>query len=259
MMNNMNNFGMSPFGMNPMLMNNFGMMGMNNQQNLMDENAIRIKNIIQPYENKIKELEEIIRQKDFEIALLKDKLNNNGINMQSQNIMNINQMNMMMLNSNQENKKFGKKIVVYCKNCENQIMPENYICNEYDITYKLLDKISPNSRWNLIKYTCDEKKLHPFLTLDENGIKDGSMIKVNFARNIIFRNTFSNSVISVAIDESYPFKKAIKFYLLRIGKTDLSDNFTYLYNGLNINPRDKNLIKDIFKLDASPNIRVIEN
>ena len=61
----MNNFGMNPMGMNPMfmnpmLMNNFGMMGMNNQQNLMDENAIRIKNIIQPYENKIKELEEII-------------------------------------------------------------------------------------------------------------------------------------------------------------------------------------------------------
>ena len=95
----MNNFGMNPMLMNPMIMNNFGMMGMNNQQNLMDENAIRIKNIIQPYENKIKELEEIIRQKDFEIALLKDKLNNNGINIQSQNFININpinQMNMMM-------------------------------------------------------------------------------------------------------------------------------------------------------------------
>ena len=97
----MNNFGMNPMGMNPMfmnpmLMNNFGMMGMNNQQNLMDENAIRIKNIIQPYENKIKELEEIIRQKDFEIALLKDKLNNNGINIQSQNIININPMNQII-------------------------------------------------------------------------------------------------------------------------------------------------------------------
>ena len=52
----------------------------------MDENALKVKNIIQPYENKIKELEEIIRQKDFQIAVLKDKLNSNGMNL---NIMNL--------------------------------------------------------------------------------------------------------------------------------------------------------------------------
>jgi len=55
-----NDMGMNAIGMNPMLMNNFGIMGMNNPLNLMNENAMRIKNIIQPYENKIKELEEII-------------------------------------------------------------------------------------------------------------------------------------------------------------------------------------------------------
>ena len=61
--------------MNPLIMNN-NMIGINsNQQNLMDENAIRIKNIIQPYENKIKELEEIIRNKDFQITVLTQKLN----------------------------------------------------------------------------------------------------------------------------------------------------------------------------------------
>ena len=71
-MNNMNNFGMNPIGMNnmgmnPVLMNNMGMnpmmmnnIGINNQSNIIDENALRIKNIIQPYENKIKELEEIL-------------------------------------------------------------------------------------------------------------------------------------------------------------------------------------------------------
>jgi len=94
-MNNfgMNNMGMNNIGMNNFLINNMYMdnngvnnIGMNNiganqinmnnnQSNLMDKNAIRIKNLIQPYENKIKELEEIIRQKDFEIAVLKDKLN----------------------------------------------------------------------------------------------------------------------------------------------------------------------------------------
>jgi hypothetical protein len=138
----MNNFGMNPMLMNPMIMNNFGMMGMNNQQNLMDENAIRIKNIIQPYENKIKELEEIIRQKDFEIALLKDKLNNNGINIQSQNFININpinQMNMMMPISNLENSKRGKEIIVYLMNNVNNITKQ-YSCFENDMTYILFDK-----------------------------------------------------------------------------------------------------------------------
>ena len=138
----MNNFGMNPMGMNPMfmnpmLMNNFGMMGMNNQQNLMDENAIRIKNIIQPYENKIKELEEIIRQKDFEIALLKDKLNNNGINIQSQNIININpmnQMNMMMENLNVKNIKKGKEITASLVNDTGELI-EKHSCFENDMTY----------------------------------------------------------------------------------------------------------------------------
>ena len=68
MMNN--NLGMNQMGM----MNPIGIMnpmGMNNQPNLMngmifDETAPNIKYIIQPYENKIKELEEIIKQKDFE-------------------------------------------------------------------------------------------------------------------------------------------------------------------------------------------------
>ena len=55
----MNNLGMNPMGMNPMQMNNMGMMGMNNQPNLMDQTALNVKSIIEPYENKIRELEEI--------------------------------------------------------------------------------------------------------------------------------------------------------------------------------------------------------
>ena len=51
----MNNFGMNPMGMNPMQINNMGMLGMGIQTNLMDQTAQDIKNIIQPYENKIRE------------------------------------------------------------------------------------------------------------------------------------------------------------------------------------------------------------
>ena len=71
-MNNMNNFGMNPMFMNPILMSNMNNIQINNQPNFMDNAAL-----IQNYENKIRELEEIIKQKDFEIISLKQKLNKN--------------------------------------------------------------------------------------------------------------------------------------------------------------------------------------
>ena len=53
--------------MNPKEMNNNGMginpMGMNQIGMNLDQSAQNIKEIIQPYENKIRELEEIIKQK----------------------------------------------------------------------------------------------------------------------------------------------------------------------------------------------------
>ena len=81
-MNNMNFIGMNPMGMNNNIMpgmNNMGMMGMvgmNNHMNLMNMNPPNIQNIIQSYENRIRELEELIRQKDLEIITLNQKLNN---------------------------------------------------------------------------------------------------------------------------------------------------------------------------------------
>ena len=107
MMNN--NIGMNPMGvMNPMeMMNPMGMMnpmrigipmGINNQPILMngmnlDETAKNIKNIVEPYENKIRELEEIIKQKDFEITVLKQKLNTSNNNNNMNNINQINESN----------------------------------------------------------------------------------------------------------------------------------------------------------------------
>jgi len=90
---------MNPIDMNPMQMNDVGMMGMNNQTILMDQTAMNIKNIIQPYENKIRELEKIIMQKDFEITVLKQKLNKNSNNA---NFMNMNpMMNIPPLNNDE--------------------------------------------------------------------------------------------------------------------------------------------------------------
>ena len=98
-MNNMNQM-MGNMNMNPM-MGNINPMGMNNQlmtNFAMDDTAMKIKAIIDPYEKKIIDLEKIIRQKDFEILVLKEKLNNYK-NFQ----MNINNNQMGMNNNNQMN------------------------------------------------------------------------------------------------------------------------------------------------------------
>ena len=68
----------------------------------MDEISQNIKNIILQYENKIRELEEIIKQKDLEIFTLKQKINNNS----NPNFINMNPM-MMDINNNQMNMEMG--------------------------------------------------------------------------------------------------------------------------------------------------------
>ena len=244
----MNNFGMNPMGMNPMLMNNLGMMGMNSQHHLMDENAMRIKTIIQPYENKIKDLEEIIRQKDFEIALLKDKLNNNGINIQSQNIININpmnQMNMMIKNLNEENLIKGKEIIATLVNNIGDTV-EKFSCFENEMTYILLDKMNNNHHWNLLKYYYNGKRLHPFLTIKENGIHDNFQITGDFTINFYFKSG-NGSNITIVSDGNHPIKKVIKYYLLRIGKEGCFDKYVFLYNSAKLNIEDKRPSKEIFK------------
>ena len=96
----MNPMGMNPMGMNPMGINPMGInpIGMNNQMNSIgvDQTTINIKNIVKPYEDKIKELEETIRKKDFEITVLKQKLNQQNSNI---NVMNMG-VNPMILNPN---------------------------------------------------------------------------------------------------------------------------------------------------------------
>ena len=102
--------------MNPM-MGNMNPMGMNNQlmtNFAMDDTAMKLKAIIEPYEKKITELEQIIKKKDFEILVLNQKLSkyknnpintNNDINMMNPMLMNndMNMMNPMMMNNNMNN------------------------------------------------------------------------------------------------------------------------------------------------------------
>lgn len=224
---------------NAMLMNNMYNIGMNNNQPIiMDENALKVKNIIQPYEDKIKQLEDIIRQKDFEIAVLKDKLNNIENNNKLQNFMNMN--NPMMPNLNQKIENKGNEIIISYGNIN-----EKYNCFENEITYKLLEKIDGVGKWNLLKFTCDGKIINPFITIKENGIKNYSKIDLNPFINIIFN--FNNRNIVITLDGNYLFKKAVKYFLLIIGKENCFNNFLFKYNSSQLNIEDKTPIKNIFK------------
>ena len=160
-MNMNNNFGINnlPINNNPInnipIMNNIQMN--NNPMNNMMMNNIQMNNqpnLIETYQNQIKLLEQIIKQKDLEITYLKNLLK---INYQNQNFMNISQMGMADISNEHYSK--GKEIVVTFLDGNRN---EKYSCFENDFTYKLFEKINPNSDWSLVKYTCNGKKLYPF-------------------------------------------------------------------------------------------------
>ena len=130
--------------MNPMgMMNQMGMR--TSQPNLMnlDATSQNIKNIIEPYENKIRELEEIIKQKDFEIIVLKQKLNNsNNMNI-NQNMMNMNIMNMMLKNMNNLNQQIKDREITVKVQLENKEIIE-VKCFENDTISTLQEKCKIN-------------------------------------------------------------------------------------------------------------------
>ena len=107
-MNNMNqmmgNMNMNQPGMSSTLMTNFAM----------DDTAMKIKAIIEPYNKQIIELQNIIRQKDFEISVLKEKLNaykNNQMNINNNQMgMGMNNINQMGMGMNINNNQMGMNI-----------------------------------------------------------------------------------------------------------------------------------------------------
>ena len=150
------------------------------------------------YELRIQHLQQIINQKDMEIAFLKQRLNSLGININSHlgfinnmnNIMNQNPMmfendpinNNIYENNNKNNYDFIKDygfINVKIKG----IKQEQIECFIYDKAIKLMKKISEQLNKNLkdLKFFFLGdliKELKPQLTLAENGIYDNSVIEV---------------------------------------------------------------------------------
>ena len=266
MYNNNNIIGMNNMGMNQM--------GINNQPNLMngmsmDTTAQNIKNIIQPYENKIKQLEEIIRQKDFEITVLKQKLNNNKpntmninnpldfMNMNNQmNIMNMNiPLNIMMMPNIIQN---NEKTIFLELKCDN---------NTYNINCYQKDKVSIlREKINFDKgkrgFTFNYKVLDEDLSFKENGIYDYAKIEIKPVLNLFF--DFHGKIYSIVLSKDCPLSIAISYFLLRMSNPFILQKIinnikalTFLFNASNLNVKDQSPIDKIFE-HINPVITVVE-
>ena len=258
MMNNM------MINFNPLGINN-PIIGTNIQQNqmngmMMDETAQNIRNIIKPYENKIRELEEIIKQKDFEIIVLKQRLNNNNSNINNLNPMlinmnmnpmmanmNMNPMNLMMGNMNQQMNENDKEISL-------TIILENKI---ESIKCFINDKASIlEEKCNLDKgvLTFNYKVVNTELTIGENGIFNHSLIyEKNGVKSITFRNTQGIS-IQICLSDDCPLEIALIYYLMRLGRIMDRDNgrVSFLYNAFKLKFKDETPIKEIFSGNPIP-------
>ena len=267
MNNNMFNF--NQIGMNYMAN---PMTDINNQQNqinrkIMNETAQYIRNIIQPYENKIRELEEIIKQKDLEIIVLKQKLNNNFPNINNMNMspmmMNMN-MNPIMMNMNLSNSIIGNmnkqikdKRILFCLTIIKEKKNEYVECFSDDKASILKEKCNLNEELLSFNYKiidCD-------LTIEENGISNGSFIYVvNNAQNLIFQN--SNGIKHpISLCEDCPIGMALIYYYIMIGRIDLimpynKEEIFFIFNALKIQIHDKTPINKFLNYLPCPIIKV---
>ena len=260
MMNNMMNNINNQIGMNPMgIMNEFSM----------DETAQNVKFLIKPYEDKIRQLEEIIKQKDFEIAVLKQKLiknnsNNNLMNMNpiNMNVNQINPMNMMVQNipNNQPNQHIndqGKEINL-------KIIKENkeyhIKCYEGELASVLKSKCQIGRGSFNYKY----KPLKSNLTLKENGLVDNSIIQFKTKMmNLVF-NGNNGKLNSVVLSYDCPLGIAIIYYIMEyeslsylISLINDEDIIAFLFNDIKLKIKDNTPIGTFFDETPWPNITVV--
>ena len=255
------NNGMNFNNANPLLngMNNqnFHPYLMNNNNMMMDQNAMRVRNIVEPYEKKIKELEEIIRQKDFEISILKDKLFNFN-QMQGNNMANFN--NNMNMNMNNQMMKLG-----FQNNMDNEInvkfIDENnkettIKINKKAKTGKLLEKYLIDSSRNIrdFKFILNDNLLIPGFTLENNKISDNSIIYVKKKELLCLIFELDNGfIVSLILDENTSVCMAIIYFLLEIGKeeliVDLINNklsLIFIFQASKVNLKETKSIKEYF-------------
>ena len=249
----MNNNGMNQMGMMNPMGNGMGF----NPMNINDQITQNIKNIIQPYENKIKELEEIIRQKDFEITVLKQKLNisNNNNMMMNMNMRNINPMEMNMMNQmNNINQYIKKEIDIYL-NLEND--EQIYVrCHEDDKASILLQKSNLNKGALSYRYGI----INEDLTIKDIVNAYDNNIDITTDVYIITFNTTQGEKTFIRLDGNCPVGIAIIYYCLKFKKRYISNlkgkKIVFLFNAVPLRYEDLTPIKEIFQDISTPKVLV---
>ena len=285
MFQNMNNqmMGMS----NQMMGMNNPMMGMNNQMN--DNITRRIKTIVEPYEKKIKELEEQIRQKDFEIAVLKEKCyqaEKNNINNNFQGInpfqipMGMNNIDIglgmpPMVNMNNNNEYSDIITLIFRGINDIKIIQKCFIDDEFGfVQKKILKKINDPSD---IKFIFNAKNTIPNLTVSELGMTDNAnifMVKVKISNNnsntsnislksqesssfkirIMFK-TSQGILLNIPFDNEISIGSALQKYLIRVNREDLiksnQEKIVFIYNASKLSINDNRRLKDIILGDQA--------
>ena len=253
MINNMYNNnsinGMNNMGMNPI--------GINNQQNLM--NGQNMQTIIQRYENKIKELEVIIRQKDFEISVLKQKLNNNKSNsMNMNNPMNIMNNNPMNMNNQMNMMNMMNPLNMMVPNFEPRLyLKVKFDNNEYDIVCSPKDKVSILREKIKVDigdrgFIFNFKVLDEELSFEENGIIYDKIIEIKPVINLFFQ--FNGKKYSLILSRDCPFNIAISYFFIKLNDPFVLqkainniDEFGFNYNTNRLNTKDQSPLAQIFK------------
>ena len=244
----MNQMPMNQMSMNQMPMNQMPMHQINN----IDNTTLNVKSIVQPYENKIKDLEEIIRQKDFEIAVLKQKLNKLNNNFMNMNINPV--INQDLLNGIDNNRRIGFTI----KSEQNEFRVN---CFQRDELSSLRQKYNINGI-----FTYNYKPLNEELSLKENRVRYNSTIHIKSnLQNVIF-NTFEYSY-NLIFAEDCPIGVAIISYIIKydnplyaIPKLKIKNNLKnirFSFGDLKLDFEDDTPLYEIFKGKPTPRIDVL--
>ena len=200
---------------------------------MLGQTEMNIKSIVEPYENRIKELEELIRKKDFEIAVLKQKIFNINGN-KSQNINNEqDRINVKFIDED------NREVILKCKNNEK--------------TQKVFERYLSDSLFEVrqLNFICNSAIPLPILNLNQNKITNNSIIQVNLKNlmNLIF--DYRGMWIPMTIDGNTSIGIAIILFLQGINRDDLimqiinnENSMSFIYN------MTKYSIKDIRSIGA---------
>ena len=244
----------------------------------------RIKSIVEPYEKKIRDLEDKLLQKDFEITVLKEKLfnaennpsnfMNMGMNMgmgmgMEPPFMNINNMfnNNFQVEKENDIIKFEFKI----SDTNQKIELRCFTDDEFGyVQEKVLKNLNVTGE---IKFTFNGKPINQKLTVSESGMNNGSVIDITskggigggrvslkeikkekeffssssspFKINIVFKTTQGLNT-NMSFDENITIGLAIKKYLEKLGK----ENFIHSI------PKESCFLFNAQQLKPSDNIKL---